>query len=165
VAVWFARLEPPPPAAAWVYDLHRRLGPHAHRFALLHACIDGLRPHRPHHQLAHVAVRPGYGDAAQALLATHHETLDLAGLPSSAECSSDRPRDGLLAEVGYQPRSPILLAPGGPALWRMWRPHPRNEQSCGLAGGELPRRVRLDRTATPFLGRVISAAPPRSPTQ
>ncbi|WP_244236403.1 N-acetyltransferase [Micromonospora inaquosa] len=163
VAVWYARLEPPPPAAAWVYDLHRLLGPHAARFALLHACVDGLRPHRRHHQLAHVAVRPGYEDAAQALLAAHHQTLDLAGLPSCAEYSGDRPGDGLLAEVGYQPRSPVLLAPGGPALWRMWRPQSCDEQPCRSAGGGLPRRVRLDRTATLFLGRVISAAPPRSP--
>ncbi|MEU7779152.1 N-acetyltransferase [Micromonospora parva] len=163
VAVWYARLEPPPPAAAWVYDLHRLLGPYAARFALLHACVDGLRPHRPHHQLAHVAVRPGHGDAAQALLAAHHQTLDLAGLPSCAEYCGDRPGDGLLARVGYQPRSPVLLAPGGPALWRMWRPQPCDEQPCGSAGGGLPRRVRLDRTVTPFLGRVIPAAPSRSP--
>ncbi|MEU8159471.1 N-acetyltransferase [Micromonospora parva] len=163
VAVWHARLEPPPPAAAWVYDLHRLLGPHAARFALLHACVDGLRPHRPHHQLAHVAARPGYEDAVRALLAAHHQTLDLAGLPSCAEYSGDQPGDGLLARVGYQPRSPVLLAPGGPALWRMWRPQPCDEQPCGSAGGGLPRRVRLDRTATPFLGRVIPAAPSRSP--
>lgn len=163
VAVWYSRLEPPPPVAPWMYDLHRLLGPHAARFALLHVYVDGLRPHRPHHQLAHVAVRPGHGEAAQALLATYHQTLDLAGLPSCAECSSDRPGDGLLARVGYQPRSPVLLAPGGPVLWRMWRPQPDGEQSCGPAGGGLPRRARLDRTATPFLGRVIPAAPPRSP--
>ncbi|WP_328366560.1 N-acetyltransferase [Micromonospora zamorensis] len=163
VAVWYARMEPPPPAAPWMYDLHRLLGRHAARFALLHACVDGLRPHRPHHQLAHVGVRPGHGDAAQALLATHHQTLDFAGLPSCAEHSSDRPGDGLLAEVGYRPRSPVLLAPGGPALWRMWRPQPCDEQPCGSAGGGLPRRVRLDRTATPFLGRLLPAAPPRSP--
>ncbi|MEU8182061.1 N-acetyltransferase [Micromonospora sp. NPDC049047] len=163
VAVWYPRLEPSPPAAAWVYDLHRLLGPHAARFALLHACVDGLRPHRPHHQLAHVAVRRGHGDAARALLAAHHQTLDRAGLPSCAEHSSDLPGDGLLAEVGYQPRSPVLLAPGGPALWRMWRPQPRDEQPHGSAGGELPRRVRLDRTVTPFLGRVLPATPARSP--
>lgn len=163
VAVWYSRLEPPSPAAPWMYDLHRLLGPHAARFALLHAYVDGLRPHRPHHQLAHVAVRPGHEDAARALLAAHHRTLDLAGLPSCAEYSSDRPRDGLLARVGYQPRSPVLLPSGGPALWRMWRPHPDDEQPCGRSGGGLPRRVRLDRTAIPFLGRVLPAAKPRFP--
>lgn len=163
VAVWYSRLEPSPPAAPWMYDLHRLLGPHAARFALLHAYVDGLRPHRPHHQLAHVAVRPGHEDAARALLATHHQTLDLAGLPSCAEYSSDRPRDGLLARVGYQPRSPVLLAPGGPVLWRMWRPQPGDEQPCGAAGGGLPPRVRLDRTATPFHGRVLPATPRRFP--
>ncbi|GAA2221394.1 N-acetyltransferase [Micromonospora olivasterospora] len=158
VTVWYPRLEPAPPAAEWMYDLHSLLGPHAARFALLHAYVDAVLPHTPHHYLAHLAVCPGQGAAGEALLASYHRVADAAGLPSYAEVCSDRPRDGLLTRLGYEPRSPILLEPGGPALWRMWRP-----PSGGGRPGGLPRRVRLHRTATPFRGRAIPATPPRSP--
>ncbi|MFG1954572.1 N-acetyltransferase [Micromonospora sp. NPDC048830] len=158
VTVWYPRLEPAAPAAAWMYDLHSLLGPHAARFALLHAYVDAVLPHTPHHYLAHAAFRPGQGEAGRALLASHHRVLEADGLPSYAEVCSDHPRDGLLARLGYQPRSPILLEPGGPALWRMWRPPSGSGQP-----GELPCRVPLHRTATPLRGRIISATPPRFP--
>jgi hypothetical protein len=158
VTVWYSRLEPPAPAAAWMYDLHRLLGPHAPRFALLHAYVDAVLPHTPHHHLAHVAARPGQSGAARALLVSHHRRLDAEGLPAYTEVSSTRPREDLSAWLGYEPRSPILLEPGGPELWRMWRPQPGEQQPGGL-----PRRVRLHRSATPFRGRVASAAAPRSP--
>ncbi|SIM53073.1 N-acetyltransferase [Micromonospora cremea] len=158
VTVWYRRLEPAPPAATWMYDLDRLLGPHAPRFALLHAYVDAVLPHTPHHHLAHVAARPGQGGAARALLVSHHLRLDAEGLPAYTEISSTRPREDLFAWLGYEPRSPILLEPGGPALWRMWRPQPGER----LPGG-LPRRVRLHRSATPFRGRVAAAAAPRFP--
>ncbi|MEU9508573.1 N-acetyltransferase [Micromonospora sp. NPDC048170] len=158
VTVWYPRSEPPPPAATWMYDLHRRLGPHASRFALLHAYVDAVLPYTPHHHLAHVAVRPGQDRALQALLASYHRTLDAEGLPAYAELSSAHPREGVFARLGYAPRSPVLLAPGGPALWRMWRPRPGTRVPGGL-----PRRVRLHRSATPLRGPVAPAAPPRSP--
>ncbi|MFG2059401.1 N-acetyltransferase [Micromonospora sp. NPDC048930] len=158
VAVWYAQLEPPPPAAGWVFDLHRLLGRHAARFALLHAYVDAVHPHTPHHYLAQIAARSGQDAAANALLTDHHRLLDADGLPSCAEVDSDRPRDSLLARLGYQQRSPVLLEPGGPVLWRMWRPPPGGDQPGGL-----PRRVRLSRSATPFRGRVMPAASPRSP--
>lgn len=138
VAVWYSRPEPSPPSVAWMYDLRRLLGPHVGRFSLLHACVDAVLPHVPHHYLAHVVVPFGWAEAGRALLASYHRVVEAAGLPSYAEVCSDRPRNGLLARLGYEPRSPILLEPGGPALWRMWRP-PLGD---GRPGG-LPRRVRL----------------------
>ncbi|WP_416905560.1 N-acetyltransferase [Micromonospora echinospora] len=158
VAVWYSRLEPSPPSVAWMYDLRRLLGPYAARFSLLHACVDAVLPHVPHSYLAHIAVRPGRGEAGRALLASYHRVVEAAGLPSYAEVCSDRPRDGLFARLGYEARSPILLEPGGPALWRMWRP----PSGGGRAGG-LPRRVRLQRAATPFRGRIIPDTCRRSP--
>ncbi|MFJ6200139.1 N-acetyltransferase [Micromonospora sp. NPDC092111] len=158
VAVWYPRVEVPVPSAVWTFDLHRALGPRASRFALLHACLDAVVPHIPHHHLAHVAARPGRDDAVPVLLAVHHRGLDAEGLPSYAEVPGGRPREGVLAGLGYEPRSPILLESGGPALWRMWRPTPGSSR----AGGGLPRRDRLCRSGTPFRGQLIPV-PPRSP--
>ncbi|MDG4751295.1 N-acetyltransferase [Micromonospora sp. WMMD718] len=155
VAIWYSRREPPTPGAEWMYDLQRFLGADAARFALLHAYVDAVLPHTPHHYLAHLAVRPGQEAAARALLASYHRVADEEGLPAYAEVASDNPRESVLAGLGYEPRSPILLEPGGPMLWRMWRPAPDERLSA------LPRRVRLHRAAMPFHGRVI--AMPRSP--
>ncbi|MER7457302.1 N-acetyltransferase [Micromonospora sp. NPDC126480] len=158
VAVWYAPLRPPPPSSVlWRYELHRLLGPYAPRFALLHAYRDAAHPHTPHHYLAQVAARPGRDAAAAVLLDSHHRVLDGGGLAAYAEVCGDRPREGLLARLGYVPRSPILLEPGGPALWRMWRP---------AAGGgyldSLPRRIRLGPAVTPRASRVMPVSP-RSP--
>ncbi|MFY1585402.1 N-acetyltransferase [Micromonospora sp. WMMD734] len=158
VAVWRRRLEVPVPSAAWMYDLHRVLGPYASRFALWHAYLDAVVPHVPHAYLAHLATRPGHDDTVRALLTAHHRALDAEGLPAYAEVPGGRPREGLLAALGYEPRSPILLEPGGPALWRMWRPGPDSGRSCG----GLPPRARLRRGMTPLRGRLLPA-PPRSP--
>ncbi|GIJ12163.1 hypothetical protein Van01_53770 [Micromonospora andamanensis] len=165
VAVWYSRLVPPPPSAAWMYDLHRMLGVHAARFGLLHAYVDAVHPYTAHHYLAHLAVTPGRRQTGvgAALLARHHRLLDAEQLPSYAEVSTDRPREGLLAGLGYEPRSPILLQPGGPALWRMWRQPVRPGQPDEAGGDGLPRRVRVQRTAMPFRGAVRLAAAPRSP--
>ncbi|MFY1597348.1 N-acetyltransferase [Micromonospora sp. WMMD737] len=157
VAVWYSRSQPTPVCAPYEFDLHRLFGPYAARFGLLHACADAVHPHTPHHYLAHLAVPSRRGAAARALLASYHGVLDAAGLPAYAEVSSHRPRTELLAQLGYLPRSPISLQPGGPVLWRMWRPPPVVRQPGGL-----PRRVRLHRGATPFHGRLIAAAVPRS---
>ncbi|MFJ8689639.1 N-acetyltransferase [Micromonospora wenchangensis] len=156
VAVWLRRPEVPVPSAAWMYDLHQALGPHASRLALWHAYLDAVVPHVPHAYLAHLAARPGCDDTARALLTAHHRVLDAEGLPAYAEVSGGRPRESLLAALGYEPRSPILLEPGGPALWRMWRPGP------GRSCGGLPPRARLRRGMTPLRGRLVPA-PPRSP--
>ncbi|ADL49634.1 MULTISPECIES: hypothetical protein [Micromonospora] len=157
VAVWYSRLEPPVPAAWWVYDLQRILGSHAPRFALLHAYVDAVLPHTPHHYLAHLAAGPGQSGAAGALLASYHRRLDAEGLPAYAEVSGARPRDSVFARLGYEPRSPVLLEPGGPALWRMWRPAPGDRRSDGL-----PCRVRAHRSAMPLRRRAVPASP-RSP--
>ncbi|MBO4209414.1 N-acetyltransferase [Micromonospora echinofusca] len=158
VAVWYRRLEPGPPAAALLHDLGRLLGGHAARFAMFHAYVDVVRPHAPHHYLAHVAVASeDHERAASAMLAGHHGVLDAEGLPSYAELVSDRPREGLLARIGYEPRSPILLEPGGPALWRMCRPPSGAQRPGGLL-----RRMRMSRAVTPFRGRVIPAPTSRS---
>ncbi len=145
------------PSARW-HGLHRRLGPYADRFALLHAYVDEALPHTPHHYLAHLAVGPGQDAAASVLLTSHHDVLDVDGLPAYAEVSSASPGESMLARLGYQPRSPILLEPGGPMLWRMVRPAPGRSLPSVL-----PRRVRLHRFATPFRGRVMLAASPGSP--
>ncbi|MFI7578326.1 N-acetyltransferase [Micromonospora sp. NPDC049497] len=158
VTVWYLRREPPPLAAVWMYDLHRLLGPHAPRFALLHAYLDAVLPHPPHHYLAHVAARPEHGAAERALLVNHHRRLEAEGLPAYTEISSCRPRGSVFADLGYEPRSPIRLQPGGPVLWRMWRPPLGRRPPGGL-----PRRVRLHRTATSLRPQIIRAAPPRSP--
>ncbi|WKU03931.1 N-acetyltransferase [Micromonospora sp. HUAS LYJ1] len=158
VAVWHRRLEVPVSSAAWMYDLHRVLGRHASRFALWHAYVDAVVPQVPHAYLAHLAARPGGDEAARALLTAHHRVLDGEGLPAYAEVSGGRPREGLLAGLGYEPRSPILLEPDGPALWRMWRPGPDSGRACG----GLPPRVRLRRGVTPVRGRLVPV-PPRSP--
>ncbi|MEV6707744.1 N-acetyltransferase [Micromonospora wenchangensis] len=158
VAVWHRRLEVPVPAAAWMYDLHQALGRYASRFALWHAYLDAVVPQVPHAYLAHLAARPGRDDTVRALLAARHRVFDAEGLSAYAEVSGGRPRESLLAGLGYEPRSPILLEPGGPALWRMWRPAPGSGRSCG----GLPPRARLRRGVTPLRGRLIPA-PPRSP--
>jgi hypothetical protein len=158
VAVWYVRPKPPLPAAEYRYDLRRLLGTHAARIELLHAYLEAACPHTPHHYLAHLAFRPGRGAAAKALVASHHRHLDAEALPAYADVIADQPREGLLAHLGYQLRSPILLEPGGPVLWRMVRP--------GLAGDQpdgLPRRIRLHPTATPLTGRVMPAASPPTP--
>ncbi|MEV6802914.1 N-acetyltransferase [Micromonospora rifamycinica] len=151
VAVWFRRVEVPVPSAGWMYDLHQALGPHASRFALWHAYLDAVVPPVPHAYLAHLATLPGHEDAARVLLAARHRVLDTEGLPAYAECLGGRPREGVLAGCGYTPRSPILLEPGGPALWRMWRPAPDTGRSCG----GLPPRTRLRRGVTLLRGRVV----------
>ena len=165
VAIWYSRLAPPPASAVWMYDLHRLLGVHAARFGLLHAYVDAVHPHTAHHYLAHLAVAADRRQAGvgSALLAGYHRSLDAVGLPSYAEVSTDRPREGLLARLGYIPRSPILLEPGGPVLWRMWRPPARAGRPGDATGDELPARVRVERTATPFRGAVLLTASPRSP--
>lgn len=158
VSVWYSRLEPPAPAAPWVYDLQRNLGSHAPRFALLHAYVDAVVPHSPHYYLAHFAARTGQCGAAHALLSSYHRELDAEGLPAYAEVSGACPRESLIARLGYEPRSPVLLEPGGPALWRMWRP------SSGDRGPDgLPCRVRAHRFAMPMRRCVVPAALPRSP--
>lgn len=159
VAVWHRRPEVPVPSAAWMYDLHQALGRHASRFALWHAYLDAVVPHVPHAYLAHLATRPGHDDTARALLTAHHRALDTEGLPAYAEVPGGRPREGLLAALGYEPRSPILLEPDGPALWRMWRPTPDSSRSCG----GLPPRARLRRGIPPLRGRLLPTPPPGSP--
>ncbi|KAB1116858.1 N-acetyltransferase [Micromonospora aurantiaca] len=154
VAVWYSRLEPPAPAAVWVYDLQRLLGSHAARFALLHAYVDAVLPHTPHHYLAHLAARPGQSGAARALLDSYHRRLDAEGLPAYAEASGARPRESVFARLGYEPRSPVLLEPGGPALWRMWRPAPGDRRSDAL-----PCRMRAHRSAMPLRRRAVPASP------
>ncbi|WP_233513612.1 N-acetyltransferase [Micromonospora craterilacus] len=139
VAVWYPRLDPPPPPAALPFGLHQALGPDADRFALLHSYADAVHPHTPHHQLAHLA---GDERAGGELLAAQHRLLDPHGLPSYADVVTDRPRDGLLARLGYTPRTPIRLDGGGPVLWRMWRTVPHDD--CD--GGVMPRRLRVHRT-------------------
>lgn len=155
VAVWFRRGEAPVPSAGWMYDLHQALGPYASRFALWHAYLDAVVPPVPHAYLAHLATLPGREDAARVLLAACHRVLDIEGLPAYAECPGGRPREGVLAGCGYTPRSPILLEPGGPALWRMWRPAPDAGRSCG----GFPSRVRLRRGVTVLRGRVVPSRP------
>ncbi|MEU5914847.1 N-acetyltransferase [Micromonospora sp. NPDC047527] len=155
VSVWYSRLEPPAPAASWVYDLQRILGSHAPRFALLHAYADAVVPHTPHHYLAHFGARTGQCGAAHAVLSSYHRELEL---PAYAEVSGACPRESMIARLGYEPRSPVLLEPGGPVLWRMWW------TSSGDRGPDgLPCRVRAHRFAMPVCRRVVPAASPRSP--
>ncbi|MFJ2087526.1 N-acetyltransferase [Micromonospora chokoriensis] len=156
VAVSYSQVQPPSPSDGIGdgIDLPRVLGPHAHRFVTLHTLTDYVFPHRPHHYIAQLAARAGQWTAARMLLATLNEGLDAQDLPAYAEISSPCPRETVFAQLGYVPRSPILLAEGGPVLWRMWRPplDPR------LPGG-LPRRVRLHRAAAQPL-QVMPAASP-----
>ncbi|MGN9811428.1 N-acetyltransferase [Micromonospora sp. BQ11] len=152
--VWYPRPEPPPPAAAWMYDLQRTLGSHAPRFALLHAYVDAVLPHTPHHYLAHLAARPGQSGAARALLTSYHRRLDAEGLPAHAELSGVWPRESVFARLGFEPRSPVLLQPGGPVLWRLWRSAPGDRRSA-----RLPCRMRAHRFAIPLRRRAVPASP------
>ncbi|MFI5851550.1 N-acetyltransferase [Micromonospora chalcea] len=151
VAVWFSRLEPPPTGAGWGCELRRLLGPFAARFVVLHAVV----PRTPHHYLAQFAARPGEGAAARALLASCHRVVDAEALPAYTQVCGSEPRESLLSQLGYLPRSPMLLEPGGPVLWRMYRPRRGGERRDGL-----PRRVRLHRAAAPSAGAGPSAVPP-----
>ncbi|MFI6132728.1 N-acetyltransferase [Micromonospora sp. NPDC051141] len=146
VAVWFSRLEFPAAGGGWTYELRRVLGPMAARIAVLHA----VAPHTPHHYLAQIANRPGQGAAAKAVLEHCHQAVDAEGLPAYAQVCSSEPRESLLGQLGYVPRSPVLLGSGGPVLWRMWRRLPTSEQDRLL-----PRRTRLHRAA-PCSGDLIS---------
>ena len=151
VAVWFSRLEPPPTGAGWGCELRRLLGPFAARFVVLHAVV----PRTPHHYLAQFAARPGEGAAARALLASCHRVVDAEALPAYTQVCGSEPRESLLSLLGYLPRSPMLLEPGGPVLWRMYRPGRGGERRDGL-----PRRVRLHRSAAASAGAGPSAVPP-----
>ncbi|MGW0505754.1 N-acetyltransferase [Micromonospora sp. NPDC003241] len=139
VAVWYPRLGPPAPASAAPFGLHRALGRDAGRFVLLHAHTDAVHPHRPHHRLAHLA---GDEHAGQVLLAARHRLIDPHALPSYADIVTDRPRTGLLARLGYAPRTPVRLDGGGPVLWRLWR-------AALDPDSVLPRRVRVHRVPVP----------------
>ncbi|MGX1612679.1 N-acetyltransferase [Micromonospora chalcea] len=150
VAVWFSRLEPPPTGAGWGCELRRLLGPFAARFAVLHTVV----PRTPHHYLAQFAARPA-GAAARALLASCHGVVDAEGLPAYTQVCGSEPRESLFGQLGYLPRSPMLLEPGGTVLWRMYRPRRGGERRDGL-----PRRVRLHRAAAASAGAGPSAAPP-----
>ena len=149
VAVWYPRLGSPPSSAAMLFGLYRTLGPHAARFALLRSWTDAVHPHTPHHYLAHVAGNEG---ASGELLAAHHRLLDPHRLPSYAEIVTDRPRDGLLARLGYTPRTPVLLDGDGPALWRMWRTVTHDHRDG------MPRRVRVHRV--PVRRSALLMSPP-----
>ncbi|MGC4778660.1 N-acetyltransferase [Micromonospora chalcea] len=151
VAVWFSRLEPPPTGAGWGCELRRLLGPSAARFVVLHAVV----PRTPHHYLAQFAARPAGGAAARALLASCHRVVDAEALPAYTQVWGSEPRESLLSQLGYLPRSPMLLEPGGPVLWPMYRPRRGGERRDGL-----PRRVRLHRAAAPPAGAGPSASPP-----
>ncbi|WP_433530287.1 N-acetyltransferase [Micromonospora sp. CA-263727] len=164
VAIWYSRPARPPTSPAWMFELHRVLGGHAARFGLLHAYVDAVYPHTAHYYLAHLAVAAGgQGGVGSAVVAGYHRRVDVAGLPSYVEVSTDRPREGLLGRLGYVPRSPIMLEPGGPVLWRMWRPPAHGGRHGEASGDELPRRARAWRSATPFRGAVLLTASSRSP--
>ncbi|MDM4783314.1 MULTISPECIES: N-acetyltransferase [unclassified Micromonospora] len=151
VAVWFSRPDPPPLAGAgWVGELRGLLGPFAARFAVLHA----VAPRTPHHYLAQFAAGPGQG-AAGALLAGCHRVVDAEGLPAYTQVCGSEPRESLFSQLGYLPRSPMLLESGGPVLWRMHRPG-----RGGVRRDGLPRRVRLHQAAAPSAGAGPSAVPP-----
>ena len=158
VAVWYSRVERSLSSESWVCELRRVLGPYAPRFAIWHGCVDALLPHTPHHYLAHLAVPAGKPDAARALLAAYHRRLDEARLPSYTEVVGSRPSMSVFAGLGYQARSPVLLEPGGPAVWRMWRPGPAARRAEGL-----PCRVRVHRFAVPMPRRAVWASSLPSP--
>jgi ribosomal protein S18 acetylase RimI-like enzyme len=112
-------------AAPTIGDLMPVVGPErAYRF---HVFEETLHAHHPvgvaHQHLAVLAVAPhvqrrGIG---AALLHTHHQVLDRAGLPAYLEAASNDLPD-YYRHHGYQPTgTPIRLPGDGTTMWPMWR--------------------------------------------
>ncbi|WP_428962185.1 GNAT family N-acetyltransferase [Micromonospora fluostatini] len=124
VAVWYARLRPPPPPTAEhqavLAEATGRYGP---LFALMEALFEVGHPDEPHHHLAHLAVHPARQSRGlgTALLDHHHRRLDAQGV--AAYLATTNPRAALYQRLGYHTCPPMTL-PDGPAVWRMWRPGP-----------------------------------------
>lgn len=124
VALWLpAGTAPPDPPHGYVDRLAEIAGAWMDRFLIFDEILEQAYPAgKPHHHLAMVAVRPerqrrGVGEA---LLRSHHATLDAAGLPAYLEASSLLSRQ-LYLRLDYADVGPPIQLPSGPCLYPMWR--------------------------------------------
>ncbi|MER5455048.1 GNAT family N-acetyltransferase [Micromonospora sp. NPDC002389] len=122
VAVWLPSVgEPLPPPEEYDARLAAACGEWTPRFVHLDELFAAHHPHRDHHHLALLAVRPdrqGQG-VGSALLRHHHGWLDAHGVPAYLEASSEIGRD-LYARHGYRVSEPFRL-PDDTPFWPMWR--------------------------------------------
>ncbi|MGW0507421.1 GNAT family N-acetyltransferase [Micromonospora sp. NPDC003241] len=122
VAVWLPSVgEPLPPPEDYDARLAAACGEWTPRFVHLDELFAAHHPHRDHHHLALLAVRPdrqGQG-VGSALLRHHHAWLDAHGVPAYLEASSEIGRD-LYARHGYRVSEPFRL-PDDTPFWPMWR--------------------------------------------
>ncbi|MEU8370059.1 N-acetyltransferase [Micromonospora tulbaghiae] len=137
VSIWYERRKFHATGGVSADELRRLLGRFADRFVSLHTCIEATIPQAPHAYLSVLGALPERNDAALALLRHRQQLLDAVGQPAYTAVCTAEPRETVFTPLGYVPRSPTLLAPGGPVLWRMWRP------ASSARADVLPRRARL----------------------
>ncbi|WP_343443683.1 N-acetyltransferase [Micromonospora schwarzwaldensis] len=147
VSVWYERRVSRKAAGTNADELRTALGRRADRFVYLHTCLDAILPQEPHAYLSILGVRPGYENAAVALLEHRHRLLDTVGQPAYTTIVTAQPRESLFTQLGYVPRSPMQLERAGPTLWRMWR-SPQSERD-----GLFPHRARLHQVTPLQWGR------------
>ncbi|WP_084517959.1 GNAT family N-acetyltransferase [Microtetraspora niveoalba] len=120
VAVWFSA--PYPEIPGQEERIASFAGEHAERYDLFGALMDELRPQKPHHYLAFIALlegRTGRG-LGSLLLEEHHRRLDTEGTPAYLEASSEASRR-LYLRHGYVDMPELLRLPDGPVMYPMWR--------------------------------------------
>lgn len=124
-ALWLARDPDRPPQP---FD-HERVAAavgeqHAERARNYHHLVEAAHPAEPHDYLLILAVRPGQQRAGvgSALLAAHHQRLDLTGRAAYLEASDTGTRE-FYQRHGYRVMDPagIDLPDPDTVLYRMWR--------------------------------------------
>jgi GNAT superfamily N-acetyltransferase len=159
-ALWLAR---DPGRASRPFD-HERVAAavgdkYAERAGRYHDLVEAAHPAEPHDYLLILAVRPDRQRAGvgSALLAAHHQRLDLTGRAAYLEASDTGTREVYLRH-GYRVMDPPGIDLPGPdtVLYRMWR-------DPGLAPS-IKQRVRV-RDGVPgyagMYGKVTEIAPTR----
>jgi GNAT superfamily N-acetyltransferase len=124
VALWLPAGDRPPPAPeGYAGRLRAVTAPWTRRFIEFDAALERCHPAgTPHHHLAILAVQPGRQGqgTGTALLRSHHQVLDQAGLPAYLEASSPQNRR-LYLRHGYHDVWPRINLPQGPPMYPMWR--------------------------------------------
>ena len=133
VALWLpAGPGAPGPPDGYSSRLAAITGPLTGRFEAFDAALEARHPTAVEHQhLAILAVLPGQQGQSigTTLLAAHHTTLDVEGIPAFLQASSPDSRR-LYLRHGYTDYGPRIELPVGPALHPMWR-QPHNPQDAG----------------------------------
>jgi len=103
-------------------QLEELAGPDAARLFEVVERLEEHAPQEPHHHLQFLGVHPERQGAGLGgvLMTPVLRRLDREGVPAYLEATSDRNR-ALYERHGFRVQGAIPL-PGGPSLWRMWRP-------------------------------------------